>query len=75
MYEQTIIEAKNIPMWTAAGFIVALLALIISLTNLYRGSVATVINQAEILVLSQKIDLLNKQFEQKSISTTQINKP
>ena len=61
MHDQNIIEPKNLPMWTAAGFIVALLALTMAITGLYRSSAANVINQAQVLLLSQKIEALNKQ--------------
>jgi Tfp pilus assembly protein PilN len=62
MHDQNIIEPKNLPMWAAAGFIVALLALTIAVTGLYRSSASNVINQAQVLLLSQKIEVLNKQL-------------
>jgi Tfp pilus assembly protein PilN len=68
MHNQNIIDPKNLPLWTAAGFIVALVALIIALTGLYRSSTATVINQAHILLLNQKIDVLTQKLGKESIS-------
>jgi len=65
MYDQNIIEPKNLAMWTAAGFIVALLALTMAVTGLYRSSAANVINQAQVLLLNQKIEALNKPVEKK----------
>jgi hypothetical protein len=75
MFDQNIIEPKNIPMWTATGLIVALLALTLAVTNLYRSSAAAVINQAQVLLLSQKIDALTKQNEKTSTTMPKSSKP
>ena len=75
MHNQNIIEPQNLPMWTAAGFIVALLALTIAVTGLYKSSAASVIHQAQVLLLSQKIEALNKQLEKPTAKATNITKP
>ncbi len=46
-------------LWTVVGFILAILALVLSMVGLYRISVATVINQAQIVMLNQKIETLS----------------
>jgi hypothetical protein len=76
MYEQNIIEPKNLPLWTAAGFIVALLALTIAITGIYRNSAAAVVSQAQVLLLNQKIEVLNKRLEKTPAnSTANASKP
>jgi Tfp pilus assembly protein PilN len=74
MNNQNIIEPKNLPLWTAAGFIVALVALIIAITGLYRSSAATIINQAHILLLNQKIEDLTQKLAKELISNNHSNK-
>ena len=75
MHNQNIIEPKNLPMWTAAGFIVALLAMGMSMTVLYRSTAAAMINQAHVLLLNQKIEALTQQVEKNGVATTLIKKP
>jgi Tfp pilus assembly protein PilN len=76
MYDQNIIEPKNLPIWTAAGFIVALLALTIAITGIYRNSAAIVLSQAQVLLLNQKIEVLNKRLEKTpGNSTANASKP
>ena len=76
MYDQNIIEPKNLPIWTAAGFIVALLALTIAITGIYRNSAAVVLSQAQVLLLNQKIEVLNKRLEKTpGNSTASVSKP
>jgi hypothetical protein len=75
MHNQNIIEPKNLPMWTAAGFIVALLAMGMSMTVLYRSTAAAMINQAHVLLLNQKIEALAKQVEKNGVPTPLIKKP
>jgi hypothetical protein len=58
MDKRHIIEPENLPLWTAVTFIIALLALVIGLTNLYRTSTSTVITQVQILKLHQELDAL-----------------
>lgn len=59
MDKRHIIEPENLPLWTAVTFIIALLALVIGLTNLYRTSTSTVITQVQILKLHQELDALS----------------
>jgi len=76
MYDQNIIESKNLPLWTAASFIVALLALTIAITGIYRNSASAVLSQAQVLLLNQKIEVLNKRLEKTPTnSTTSASKP
>ena len=46
-------------LWTVVGFILAILALVLSMVGLYRISMATVISQAQIIMLNQKIETLS----------------
>ena len=75
MHNQNIIEPKNLPLWTAAGFIIALLAMGMSMTVLYRSTAAAMINQAHVLLLNQKIEALTQQVEKNGVATTLIKKP
>lgn len=59
MDKRHIIEPENLPLWTAVTFIIALLALVIGLTNLYRTSTSTVLTQVQILKLHQELDALS----------------
>ena len=75
MHNQNIIEPKNLPLWTAAGFIIALLAMGMSMTVLYRSTAAAMINQAHVLLLNQKIEALTQQVEKNGLATPLIKKP
>lgn len=55
-----IIEAENLPSWTAAGFVLALIALAIALASVYRTNVAFVGTQAEVVHLSNRLNALEK---------------
>jgi len=56
MLEKThIIEPENMGLWTAATFILALLALIMSFVNLYRSNQMLALTQMEIVTLNNKI--------------------
>ena len=57
MLEKThIIEPERMGLWTAAAFVLALLALVLSFVNLYRTAEMMAITQAEILILNHKIE-------------------
>lgn len=76
MENHNIIEAQNIPLWTAAGLIVSMLALAMAVTGLYRNSAAAVMTQAQVLVLNQKIEALSAQVAQPpGQSKSAITKP
>lgn len=75
MHNQNIIEPKNLPLWTAASFIIAILAMGMSMTVLYRSTASAVINQAHVLLLNQKIEALTNQIEKKGVATPLIKKP
>lgn len=55
-----IIESENLPSWTAAGFVLALIALAIALASVYRTNVAFVGTQAEVVHLSNRLNALEK---------------
>lgn len=59
MDKRHIIEPENLPLWTSVTFIIALLALVIGLTNLYRTSTSTLLTQVQILKLHQELDALS----------------
>ena len=58
--DKPIIDPKTHPMWTATGFVVALLALVLSLVGIYRTNVAVVATQTEVLALDLKVRELSK---------------
>lgn len=51
-----IIEPERIGLWTAAAFILALLALVMALVGTYRTNDMMAATQLEILVLNKKIE-------------------
>ena len=70
MNNQNIIEPHNLPLWTAAGFIIALLALLaltVAVMGMYRNSATTMVMQAQVLLLNQKFEQLANQSEKKSL--------
>ena len=60
MNDKPMIDPQNLPIWTAAGFIVALLALVLAFIGLYRSNVVVLATQAEVLALDKKIQELGK---------------
>jgi hypothetical protein len=50
-----IIEPENMGLWTAAAFILALLALVMSFVNLYRSNEMLALTQMEIVTLNNKM--------------------
>ena len=58
--EICIIEPQRLGIWTAAAFILALLALVMSLVGMKRANEALVLTQAEVLLLNKKIEALQK---------------
>lgn len=58
--EKHIIEPERLGLWTAVAFIIALLALVMSLVGLYRTSDQMSVTQLELLVLNKKIDDLKQ---------------
>ena len=57
------IEPQNVPLWIIASFSVATIALLLAFVTLYRLNTATVITQAEVKILNNKIELLKKQVQ------------
>lgn len=56
MFKEThLIAPENMGLWTSVAFILALLALIVSLVNLYRTNEMMAITQTEILMLNNKV--------------------
>jgi hypothetical protein len=70
-----IIEAQNIPLWTAAGLIVSMLALAMAVTGLYRNSAAALMTQAQVLMLNQKIEALTAKVESSAAHPAASTKP
>ena len=75
MHNQNIIEPKNLPMWTAAGVIISLLAVTIAVFDMYRSSAAAVISQAHVLLLNQKIEALTLQVQKPTPAVVKPAKP
>ncbi len=53
-----IIPTERRGLWIAVTFIIALLALFISIVAIYRLSIATAFTQGEVLILDNRIDKL-----------------
>lgn len=58
--EKHIIEPQRLGIWVAATFVLALLALVLSLINMKRTGEGLLISQTEILLLNNKIEALQK---------------
>ncbi|MBI5278030.1 MAG: hypothetical protein HY854_16390 [Burkholderiales bacterium] len=57
-----IIESRNLPAWTAAAFAVAVIALALSFTALYRFKQLTALTHTEVVMLAQRVDSLQRQL-------------
>lgn len=62
--EKHIIDPQRLGVWVAATFVLALLALVLSLVNLKRTGEGLLISQTEILLLNNKIEALQKNAAQ-----------
>jgi hypothetical protein len=51
-----IIEPERMGLWVAVTFIIALLALVMAIVGLNRGTDLTYMTQAEVLLLNKKIE-------------------
>jgi hypothetical protein len=56
MDKRHLIEPENLGLWVTVTFIIALLSLVIGLTNLYRTAAATALAQIQISDLTHKVD-------------------
>jgi Tfp pilus assembly protein PilN len=65
---QHLITPEHHQLWTVVGFILAMLALALALTGLYRTSMVTVVSQAQIMVLNQKVEALTAKLAKGSDS-------
>ncbi len=63
MDSRHLIELENLPLWTAVTFIMALLTLVMGLTNLYRTTEATVVAQVQIMDLKQKLEAITQKVK------------
>lgn len=59
MFEKHIIAPENVGLWTTVAFILALLALVVSMVNLYRTNEMMAITQTEMLMLNHKVQSSN----------------
>jgi len=66
-----IIEPERHGLWIAAGFIVALLALVIGFTSIYRVKVSFLATQTEVLMLNKKIEQLKSEQAKLQAGTQQ----
>ncbi len=60
MNETNLIDPKNLPMWTVAAFVLALVALVLGFAGIYRTNVVIVATQSQALALNKKIEDLSK---------------
>lgn len=56
MNDKSIIDPQNLPTWTAAAFIVALLALVLALGGLYRTYMVFAATQLQLISLNKKVE-------------------
>ena len=73
--EKHIIEPQRLGLWVAVTFILALLALVLSLVEMTRTSDALVVTQAEVMLLNKKIQALEKNAMPPSAPTEQPKAP
>lgn len=69
MNDKHLIDPRNMPLWIAAGFILALLALVLAFVSLHRTNMVLLATQAQVMVLSKKID------ESRAPATAQLGAP
>lgn len=55
-----LIEPQNMPLWTAAGFIIAVISLALALYSVISHNRTTVATQAQILILAKKVEDIRK---------------
>lgn len=55
-----IIEPERLGLWTAATFVIALLALVVALLGLNRSNDLMYMTQTEVLLLNKKIENANQ---------------
>lgn len=60
MNDKPLIDPERMPLFTAVGFTIALLALVVALMAIYRTSIVAGGTQLEVLALSKRIDSLSK---------------
>lgn len=58
--EKHIIEPQRLGLWVAVAFVIALLALAMSIISMKRTSDQMIVTQAEILLLNKRIQALQK---------------
>lgn len=56
MNDKPIIDPQNLPTWTAVGFIIALLALVVALGGMYYTYIIFAVTQTQFIALEQKVD-------------------
>ena len=60
MDKRHLIEPENLGLWVAATFIIALLALVIGLSNLFHNATSTALIQMQILETNKQVATLHK---------------
>lgn len=58
--DKPLLDPRNHATWTVAGFIVALLALVMSFAQIHNTSVALVVTQLEVAQLHQQVQELGE---------------
>lgn len=70
MTDKPLITPQNVPLWTAAGFIVALVALVVAFTGIYRTNMVLLTTQTQVMMLSKQIAMAKS-----TAPTTQMGAP
>lgn len=60
MNDKPLIDPARLPMFTAVGFTLALLALVVAVIGIYRIHVVWVATQTEVILLNNKVEEYNK---------------
>ena len=71
MAESKYISSENLPLWTMAAFIVALLALLLGAIGIYRTTVVLYGTQLEVIALNKKIEALKAAPAQPAVAANE----
>jgi hypothetical protein len=58
--DKPVLDPRNHATWTVAGFIVALLALVMSFAQIHNTSVALVVTQLEVAQINKKVQEIDE---------------
>ena len=59
------IEPQNVPFWIIASFCVAVIALMLGFYSVYHDRAGTVVTQAQVQILNNKIEALKSELQRR----------